>query len=188
MVLVFKPKGTLNDQMREVSVMIRAERSDDIAAVHAVNVEAFGREAEAALADRLREELRIFKSLVAVKDGNVVGNVVFSNLSLKTRSGDRNALALAPVAVLPEVQGRKIGTRLITGGLELCRGSEAIAVLVLGDPKYYTRFGFSGELAQRIKSPYSGAGAAWMALEPREGALENQSGVVTYPDAFKLVD
>ena len=169
-------------------IEIREESPNDVLVVHQINCEAFGQEAEATLVDRLREESLIFKSLVAVMENKIVGNIVFSNLLLTTSSGAGNALALAPMAVLPEFQGRKVGTLLATRGLELCRQSEALAVLVLGNPTYYSRFGFSATLAERIKSPYSGAGAAWMALELREGALANLSCTAIYPAAFKIVD
>jgi putative acetyltransferase len=168
-------------------ITIREETQDDILAIHDVNYKAFGQEAEAILVDRLRDELLIFKSLVAISGDKIVGNIVFSHLLLATPSGDRKALALAPMAVLPEFQRRKIGTHLVTQGLELCRKSEAVAVLVLGDPMYYKRFGFSAALAERIKSPYSNAGEAWMALELREGDLAGVSATAAYPEVFALV-
>ncbi len=124
-------------------VTIRAETSNDLLAIRSVNKMAFGRDAEALLVDRLRDESMIFKSLVAVEAGRIVGNIVFSNLWVQTETGGIEALALAPVSVLPDFQGRQIGTRLVIEGLKLCKQGQSVLVLVVGNPKYYSRFGFS---------------------------------------------
>jgi putative acetyltransferase len=64
-------------------------------------------------------------------------------------------------------------------GLELCKKRGKAIVVVVGQPGYYLRFGFSAELATNLHGPFSGE--AWMALELEPGALENVKGTVRYP-------
>lgn len=114
----------------------------------------------------------------------IVGHIQLSDLSIETNSGAIPALALAPVAVLPEYQRKAIGHRLVQQGLELAHQQGHRIVIVLGHPEYYPRFGFSAELAEPLKSPFSGP--PWMALELVPGALEGVEGEVKYPPPFKV--
>ena len=167
-------------------MFVRDENRYDLEAIRKVNLEAFGRSSEGRLVDRLRSEGLIVASLVAVVDGRIGGNIVFSELPIRTEECVIDAAALAPLAVVPELQRRGIGTALVTEGLRACRTRRKAAVLVLGDPSYYERFGFSAAAAQNIRGPYSGPG--WMALELATGALDGVEGSVTYPDAFADVE
>ena len=96
-------------------------------------------------------------------------------------SGALAGAALAPVAVRPDRQGQGVGSLLIRTGLDRCRGLRVDAVVVLGNPDYYGRFGFSARLAEALDAPFSGS--AFMALEFAPGALA-QGGPVRYADAF----
>src|SRR5690606_22745960 len=104
---------------------------------------------------------------------------LFSDLPIITTSGTVPALALAPMAVLPEFQRQGIGSELVRRGLDVCREQGHRIVIVLGHPDFYPRFGFSSDLAQPLLSPFSGE--AWMALELVPGALEGVAGRVEYP-------
>ncbi len=161
--------------------MVREENSGDAEAIRSVHDEAFGRPHEAHLVDRLRAAGLVTASVVAIDDGRVVGNAVFSRLSVETARGPIEAVALAPVAVVPKRQRTGIGAAMIEQGLRLCRQRGLLAAFVLGDSSYYRRFGFSAARAERIQSPYSGP--HWMALEFAEGALDAE-GRVAYPAAF----
>jgi putative acetyltransferase len=68
-----------------------------------------------------------------------------------------------------------------------CRTQGKSAIIVLGHPDYYARFGFSDTLAATIRSPFSNEGEAWMAIELATDALRNVSGEVHYPKAFGIV-
>jgi putative acetyltransferase len=164
---------------------IREESTADFAAISHVNRLAFGGDDEARLVDRLRAEGFARISLVAEHDTHVVGHLLFSDLAIVTASGSLDALALAPMAVLPDYQSRGIGSALVRRGLELCRSRGHAIVIVLGHRDYYPRFGFSPELAQPLESPY--AGASFMALELTPGALTGVAGRVEYPPPFSEV-
>ena len=80
-------------------------------------------------------------------------------------------LALAPMAVLPELQHLGVGSELVWRGLDVCREQGRRIVVVLGHPAFYPRFGFSPALAARLTSPFGG-GEAFMAAELVPGALD----------------
>ncbi len=164
---------------------VREESPTDIDAIRNVNDLAFGASGEGKLVDRLRDDGLVVASIVAVANGSVIGHGLFSELEIASTGGDIRAVALAPVAVLPEWQGQGVGSAVVRAGIEHCREARIDAVIVLGQPAYYARFGFSAELAGHLESPYRGP--AFMALELRAGCLAS-GGVVTYPDAFSLVD
>jgi len=165
-----------------MDVSIRHETPADHAASRQVIAAAFGRAGEAQLVDALREQGFARVALVAAVDGDVVGHLMFSELSIQTPSGPLSGLALAPLAVAPAWQNQGIGTRLTERGLEECRAQGHRIVIVLGHPHYYPRFGFSTQLAQTLESPY--AGDSFMALELVRGALDGVRGEVVYSPPF----
>ena len=164
------------------AVTVRGENPEEHGASRLINEAAFGRPDEADLVDRLRNEGVVLASLVAELGTRVVGHILFSRMSIDTASGRVPAVALAPMAVLPEQQHRGIGGKLIEQGLDLLRGQGEQVVIVLGHPDYYPRFGFSTDKALSLVSPFSPE--AFMALELRPGALAGVRGKVRYPDAF----
>jgi len=170
-------------------VVIREEGTRDHAAIRVLYRAIFGREEESLLVDRLGDDGMHVVSLVAVDDASeVVGHVLFSEVRIETQKGPMLGAALAPIGVRASRQKTGIGTELIKEGFDICRERGRVAVLVLGDPKYYSRFGFRAEPARRLKSPYSDAGKNWMAAELVPGALKDMYGLVHYPDAFEVVD
>ncbi len=86
------------------AIRYRMETSEDIPAIHAVERDAFEREAEADLVDRLRENGAAFLSWVAEEDGEVLGHVLFSPVTIKMESDEYPALGLGPVAIRPDRQ------------------------------------------------------------------------------------
>lgn len=136
---------TRDFQRSEVMPVIRPEAPGDAEAISALLRAAFGGDDEARLVQALRRDGDLHTSLVAVAQGVVLGHVALSPLA-----GDRPALALAPVAVHPALQGRGLGGFLIDHALARV-GDQS--VVVLGDPGYYTRFGFR---AADLASPYAG--------------------------------
>jgi putative acetyltransferase len=167
-----------------MTLLIREETDRDHEAVRLVNRLAFGKDAEARLVDALRDGGFSRVSLVAEQDGQVVGHILFSDLSNVTASGTVAALALAPMAVLPGFQRQGIGSALVRRGLEVCRERGHRIVVVLGHADFYPRFGFSAKLAARLESPYGG-GPSHMAAELVPGALDGVAGKVVYSPPFR---
>jgi putative acetyltransferase len=167
-----------------LNVAVRGETPADWEAVREVNRQAFGQDDEARLVDALRAGGYTRLSLVAEESGRVVGHILFSELPIITQTGTLHALALAPVAVIPNRQRQGIGSQLIREGLRACAGAGYPAVVVVGHADYYPRFGFSARLAERLQAPFSGP--SFMALELAPGALAGVAGQVRYPPAFGL--
>jgi putative acetyltransferase len=165
-----------------LSVVIRPETPTDCDAIREVNRLAFGGEDEARLVDALRAGGYVRLSMVAEVDGRVVGHILFSDLSIITPSGEVEALALAPLAVVPDHQRRGVGSMLVGTGLRACQEAGHRVVIVVGHPEFYPRFGFSTKLAERLESRFSGP--AFMAAELVPGALEGVEGEVRYPPPF----
>ena len=134
---------------------IREENPDDYDAIRKVNQIAFQGNGESQLVDDLRRDGAVVLSLVAVESDEIVGHILFSDLMIETESGVLSAVALAPMAVLPRCQRQGVGTALVCRGLELCRGLGNSIVVVVGHPDYYSRFGFSPELAKSLVSRFS---------------------------------
>jgi len=163
---------------------IRAEKSDDVEAVRRVNVAAFGRENEADLVDALRGVTSTF-SFVTVESGQIVGHVFFSPVAIAGAYADDSlVLGLAPVAVLPNYQRQGIGSLLIQHGLKECARLGFKAVVVLGSPAYYPRFGFIPAKKKGLGCEYSVPDEAFMVLELESGVLEGSFGVVKYRSEF----
>jgi len=94
------------------------ENTEERSVIRSINEAAFGGPDEADLVDKLRTEGDALISLVAELKKRIVGHVLFSRMWIETPSGLVSAVALAPVAVLPEHQHRGIGGRLIRYGLD----------------------------------------------------------------------
>jgi putative acetyltransferase len=162
--------------------IIRQEAPADGPAIEYVIAEAFGRPDEAKLVEQLRAGGWARLSLVAQRDGQIVGHVLFSELKIERGTDATAALALAPLAVLPKFQSRGVGTALVQSALDECRQAGHRIAIVLGHPAYYARFGFSAALARPLESPY--AGDSFMALELVAGALAGVRGRVVYAPPF----
>ncbi|MEY2832589.1 MAG: hypothetical protein RLZZ574_1847, partial [Cyanobacteriota bacterium] len=163
---------------------VRAEKPEDIEAVRRVNVAAFGRESEAKLVDQLRRAASTV-SFVAVESEQIVGHVFFSPVVIEgTGAGNLLVLGLAPVAVLPDYQRQGIGTLLIQHGLEECARLGCKAIVVLGHPEYYPRFGFTPAKEKGLGCEFTVSDEAFMVLELETGALEGCVGTVKYRSEF----
>ena len=164
-------------------MLIRAEEQKDWAAVHAVNVSAFETSEEANLVDALREQARPLVSLIAEDNGAIVGHIMFSPVSLAGHPSLK-IMGLAPMAVAPEHQRKGIGSALVRSGLEECTQLGFGAVVVLGHPAYYPRFGFSSSARYGIGCEYDVPEEVFMVVELQDGFLRGASGKVKYHAAF----
>lgn len=170
---------------------IRPFGSGDAQAVRDVYLEAFaGREDEARLVESLHAAGAAPVSLVAVdglSGGVVVGHVLFSPVEIDNGGSGVRVVGLAPVGVLPEYQGQGVGSRLIRSGVEACREAAYDAVVVLGEPGYYSRFGFERASVHGLGNEY-GADHEFMVAELRSEALDEVEGTVKYRPEFGQLD
>jgi putative acetyltransferase len=163
-------------------VVIRERQPADDAAIRRLNQEAFGGTTEIELVEALRDTDLTAIELVAVEGAEIVGHLLMSALSVFVDDDPIPTLSLAPMSVRPNHQRLGIGSALVDTALDLARQREWQAVVVLGHPAFYPRFGFSAELASHLEAPFSGE--AFMALELVDGALDGDDGLVVYPSPF----
>lgn len=162
---------------------IRLEKEEDKAAVQTVNESAFDSEVEAGLVAVLREQARPVISLVADDGGTIVGHIMFSPVELHGHPG-LMLMGLAPMAVVPGHQRKGIGSALVRKGLEECKRLGFYAVVVLGHPDYYPRFGFLPSTQFGIKSEYDVPEDVFMVRELQSGYLGGSNGTIKYHGAF----
>jgi putative acetyltransferase len=167
-------------------VAVRFEQPGDEPAVHETNEQAFGTPLEARLVDALRETPDSL-SLVATLDERVVGHILFTPVTIEP-AADRRIAGLAPMAVRPEHQRAGIGGQLIRAGLKECRRRGYSAVVVLGHPEYYPRFGFVPAHTFGLTCEFPSPPEAFMALELDPGALKAIRGMVRYHAMFSELD
>jgi putative acetyltransferase len=114
----------------------------------------------------------------------LVGHILFTPVTM-AGNGDVKMAALAPMAVAPQFQVRGVGAALVLTGFEHLRLLGMSAVVVIGHPSYYPRFGFSPGSSFGLKSEYNVPDDVFMACELDPGALAGVTGTVSYHPAFR---
>ena len=151
-----------------MAVRIRSELPGEEARVRAINESAFGRPDEARIPDEIRGSDRWIEggSLVAVDPtGELVGHLLLSEGDLVAEDGSRRPVwMIGPVAVVPELERRGVGSALMRAAIVLATERGQPVLVLLGHPTYYPRFGFESARAIGIEPPQPWSDAAWMAL------------------------
>ncbi len=125
-------------------------------------------------------------SLLAIKEQQVAGHILFTKAKVDSNK-QISAAILAPLAVLPDLQGQGIGGRLIREGLQLLAELSCKLVFVLGHPDYYPRHGFKPAGALGFKAPFpipEAASDAWMVKELSPGIIGSVEGKVLCANAL----
>jgi putative acetyltransferase len=176
-----------NDSSEPVIVRIRAERPGEEALVHAINASAFGRPDEAEIPDRIRGTDRWIEggSLVAVDESDaVVGHILLSEGDLIAGDGSQRRIwMVGPVAVVPALQRRGIGSVLMRSAIALATERGQPILVLLGHASYYPRFGFDSARSIGIEPPQPWSDANWMALR-LPGWTPELRGVAHFAPAF----
>ena len=169
-------------------MLIRKEEAKDFEIVYSVVKAAFdsaehtdGNEHNLVNALRKGEAFIPDLSLVAETDGRIVGHIMFT----KATVGNNTALALAPLSVLPEYQGRGIGLSLIKEGHRIAGKLGYKYSIVLGSEKYYSKAGYVPAGSFGIEPPFDVPNENFMACEIGEGA-PGICGVVKYAKEFGI--
>lgn len=158
---------------------IRAATPRDREAIRLVEEHAFGQQAEAGLVDAIVAEGDAVVELVAEEEGQVVGHILFSRLYVRGSGKDFAAVALAPLAVEPDFHGTGIGGALVREAhIRLKEAGERLSI-VLGDPAYYGRFGYSHDRAAGFESDYQ-----CEALQAQAWGEAPETGRLVYAPAF----
>ena len=160
-------------------LVIRPAEARDRQEIFALEAAAFGQDGEAKLVEALVADGDVVLELVATHETEIVGHIVFSRLKVETAHGGVDAVALAPLAVQPKRQKTKVGTALIENGHHLLQEAGETLSVVLGDPAYYGRFGYTHVRAAAFESDYQ-----CDALQALAWGDAPTSGRLVYASAF----
>lgn len=138
---------------------------------------------EVKVIDSLRASGDVAVELAALEDGAVIGHAMFSRATVAPAT--LRVAALGPVCARIDRQKSGIGSALIHEGLAHCKALGFDATVLLGDPDYYKRFGFTLESARFLECEYSGD--HFQALELNPGVLIGGPWKLAYPRAFSSV-
>lgn len=173
---------------RHLDIQIRKERREDFRQIREVVKDAFAHAEhsdgdEHNLIERIRDSSDYIPdlSLVAVSGDIVLGHIMFSRISV----GQSEAIALAPLSVKTDCQRLGIGKLLVTAGHRLaCKMGYSCSV-VLGDPDYYSKFGYEKASNHGIIAPFDVPDEYYMVCELDKNC-DIPKGYVKYSDAFCL--
>ncbi len=174
-----------------MKIIIRQETPNDYPAVFSLVEQAF-REMEFSnfdeqfLVERLRKTEAFIPefSLVAECEGEIVGHVLMTKVAIKFIDKELPMLALAPVSVLPVFQRQGIGSRLIEKAHHIARAKGFIAVVLVGHPDYYPRFGYIRASALGIEFPFDAQDECCMVAELVKDGLNGVTGILEHPEEF----
>ena len=166
---------------------IRAEEKSDIDGIWKVNTEAFETSEEANIVNALRNSGVTHISLVYENNGGLAGHILFTPVELIGDTSGLKLMGLAPMAVTPSLQNKGIGSSLIKAGIQDCINDGYDAIVVLGHPDYYPKFGFVPSVKYGIKSEYDVPDDVFMVLELKENALKGKQGTMKYHEEFGSV-
>ncbi|MFY1705106.1 GNAT family N-acetyltransferase [Micromonospora sp. WMMA1923] len=179
------------------TLRLRPEGPADAGPVRRVIAAAFARPdvgfpGEVRLVDELRGSEAWLPELAMVAEygGEVVGYALLTRVRVRTGTGFAPALALGPVAVAPHRQRTGHGTTVVQAALDAATELGERLVVVLGDPAYYRRFGFTRADRMGLTSPWSGLGEPWQALVLPPATSEPEpvpAGEVIFPPPWSKV-
>ena len=176
-----------NEKLVPVVCSIRMEKKADWKTVFEVNEKAFERKDESKLVERLRTMAYPQLSLVAEYEGRIVGHIFFSPVIIGGKREEPPAMGLGPMAVLPEMQNRTVGSQLVKAGLTDLRTRGYQVIVVMGHPEYYPKFGFMRASRYGLRYDQMIRDELFMALELRPGSLAGRSATVKYMAEFDAV-
>lgn len=163
-------------------IRLRDERPEDAKTISDLHLAAFGgSKAEPAIVEFARQRGELTWSIVAERDGEIVGHMMVSTMTLVPDPGLR-CVAVGPIGVRPGDQGQGVGSALMHESIHRAQEAGYDAILLLGNPGYYRRFGFA---TAPVNNDY-GADEAFMALQLEPGCLDKLGKAVTakYIGAF----
>lgn len=163
---------------------IREEKPTDIKKIWDINIAAFETDGEARLINALRDGGTPFLSLVYEQNNDLLGHILFTPVTLGGEHASAHLMGLAPMAVLPGHQNSGIGSALVKAGIQKCTADSCDAIVVLGHPEFYPRFGFRSSVEFGIKSEYEVPDEVFMILELEQNSLDGANGIIKYNAIF----
>jgi predicted N-acetyltransferase YhbS len=178
-----------------IDIILRNTQEDDYREVENMTREAFWDVYKAGcdehlMVRHLHEAGAYIRDLdfVAVHDGRIVGNILCSKGIVKSEneSNEWEVVCIGPIGVLPEYQGKGIGSRLMQEAIKSATQIGAKGIVLYGNPAYYHRFGFENAIKFGIRTSWGANFEDFMALELREGSLQGIQGNCYEDVAFEI--
>jgi putative acetyltransferase len=168
----------------DLEIRVRAQQPGDADAVFSVILAAFDDDPTVAPLDADLARRSDSRGYVAEHDGRIVGHVRLTRCWVDAGRALVEALVLSPLSVSPDVQGRGVGTALVGRAVAEAESSGAPAVVLEGDPGYYSRLGFrpASELGITPASPRVPRAAFQTVRFPAYDAW--MRGQIVYPEPF----
>ncbi|GAD81192.1 GNAT family N-acetyltransferase [Vibrio ezurae] len=164
-------------------MLIRTEAPADNQGILTLLKHAFPTDAEANLVNTLRENGNITLSIVASDDeGRVIGCAQFSPVTLS--GNDYGWQGLAPVAVHEDFRNQGVAERMIKEGLDSLLEFGYSACVVLGDPAYYSRFGFAQSEGSNFRCQWDLPEGVFQVLDLTGESFDGLSGLIEYCKEF----
>ncbi len=123
-------------------------------------------------------------SLVAEIKDQIVGHILLTRIRIENETDSHQSLALAPVSVLPNFQGKGVGGALITKSHQIAKILGFGSIVLVGHAEYYPRFGYEVTTKYHIKLPFEAPEECCLIKPLTEQALVGVRGMVVYPQAF----
>lgn len=158
-------------------IQIRHERLADIDAREALLDAAFGETRYRKSSERLREDRLPAEGLsfIAAEGRRVIGTARLWDVSI---GNGKSALLLGPVAVAEDCRSKGLGGAMVRRAIQVARKLGHDAIVLVGDPEYYNRFGFSGEKMGALWMPGPFERHRLLGRELTAGALEGARGMI----------
>jgi len=166
-------------------IQIREENKEDFADISNINFQAFKQLEEGSIIIKIRESGAKVLSLVAERENEIVGHILFSPATLDDHKDIQGGMGLAPMAVLPDYQKQGIGKLLVTEGIRILKAQGAPFIIVLGHPEYYPKFGFKMASKHKLQCQWAEIpDEAFMVLILDEDKMKHINGIVRYREEW----
>ena len=169
-----------------MEIHIRPELQTEYQLVEKVNRDAFNRDEEANLVQKLRSTPNYIPelSLVACNKNEIIGHIMFTKVRIINEDTEYSSIALGPMSVLPKFQKKHIGSQLVLAGLDAAKELGHPHVIVLGHENYYPKFGFVPAKTFGLLPSFDVPSTYFMARELSKDSLAKIKGFVVYDDVF----
>jgi len=156
-------------------------REGDLPAIDDINAQAFGKGGGTPAFQALRASADDIVSLVAERQGRVIGHVFFSPVTLESKP-PLAGMGLGELAVAPDWQRQGVGTALTEAGMDILRSAHCPFVIVIGLPGYYPRLGFEAGAGHGMTCQWDVPPESFMVRVLDASVLDDRTGVARYRD------
>jgi predicted N-acetyltransferase YhbS len=177
-----------------MELLVRHEEEKDYSIVENITREAFWNMyapgcVEHLLVHKLRDTKEFVKELdfvAIIYNNTIAGNIVYAKTKIINPDKEYTVLTFGPISVLPEYQSKGIGSKLIEHTKILAKEMGYKAIIIYGDPTYYSRFGFKEAKNYNITDKEGNFPSALLVLELYQNALNGINGIFDEGENYNI--